>query len=81
VKLNRQPIRANKLSLVAHSEDFQDPREPPLALGNVVRLNSGGPAMMVVDCASEQTVTVSWMAGGKNHEQDFPRAGVHRIRD
>jgi hypothetical protein len=80
VNVNRKPIPANQLRLVAHSEEFHDEREPPLGIGNRVRLNSDGPQMMIVDI-SENEIVASWNVEGKNHECMFPRACVHRIRD
>jgi uncharacterized protein YodC (DUF2158 family) len=80
VKLNRKPIPANQLRLVAHREEFQDDREPALVMGNRVRLNSGGPQMMVVD-TSESEIIASWSVQGKNYERAFPRTCVRRIRD
>jgi uncharacterized protein YodC (DUF2158 family) len=80
VNLARKGIPANQLKLVTHSEEFQDSREPALMIGNFVRLNSGGPRMMVVDI-SECGVIASWNVQEKNREQAFPRVCVHRIRD
>jgi hypothetical protein len=54
---NRRASRANDLILIAPVESFHDSREPPLNLGNKVRLNSGGPEMLVVEI-DEDNVTV-----------------------
>jgi uncharacterized protein YodC (DUF2158 family) len=79
MKLCRRVIRTNDLVLVATAESFQDNREPPLSTGNFVRLNSGSPRLLVVD-TSDDAVTVAWRDGaGLIHEQDFPRACLHRL--
>jgi hypothetical protein len=71
-------IPANKLTLVAFADSFHDPREPPLFLGNWVRLNSGGPRALVVD-EGINAVTVAWRSDDGAHEADFPRPCLHRI--
>ncbi len=61
------------------AEDFQDNREPPLRLGDIVKLNSGGPRLLVVDLLTADRVTTSWRdESGSTFEQEFPRASVHR---
>jgi hypothetical protein len=45
--LNRWYFKANRLKLIAASEQFQDDREPPLRLGDIVALNREA-AMRVV---------------------------------
>ena len=68
---------STRLRLVAKSESFHDDREPPLRIGDVVRLNSGGPAAIIVDVSSD--VTISWRDDSRTHEHAFPRACVHRL--
>jgi uncharacterized protein YodC (DUF2158 family) len=69
----------NDLELVAPAESFADTREPPLWLGNLVRLNSGGPVMLVVD-VDDQAAVCAWRnSGGKTLEHSFPVACVHRV--
>lgn len=80
MKLRQQTFSANDLVVVFIPEAYQDPREPPLFTGNYVRLNSGGPRLMVVD-TTDDAVTVAWRdRDGAVHERDFPSVCVHRIR-
>jgi uncharacterized protein YodC (DUF2158 family) len=83
MKLRRKMIPANELAMVAASESFRDPREPPLSTGNYVRLNSGGPRLLVVEADTDtdtDSVVVAWRDnGGAVHEQEFPRACLHRL--
>jgi uncharacterized protein YodC (DUF2158 family) len=66
------------LILVASAESFRDQREPPFRVGDVVRLNSGGPRVVIVDF-DENTVTVSWRGeNGSTFECTFPSVCVHR---
>jgi hypothetical protein len=62
------------LVLVAPASDFNDPREPPLVIGNRVRLNSGGPVMLVVGVDAD-LITAAWPGG----EAVFPRPCVLRV--
>ena len=72
-------FNASEIEFVAAAESFGDQREPPLVLGNFVRLNSGGPIMMVVD-PDGQTLIAAWRDNiGKTHEHSFPVPCVHRI--
>lgn len=41
-------------------------------IGDVVKLNSGGPSMMVVEVAPDGSISTSWHAG--KDEADFPAA-------
>jgi hypothetical protein len=71
----------DRLKLVAYSEEFQDDREPPLRLGDVVQLNSGSPLCLIVDLPCRNTVVISWReSNGRVQEQPLPRACVHRVR-
>jgi uncharacterized protein YodC (DUF2158 family) len=81
MSLWRRRIKASDAVLIRSADSFADQREPPLWLGNYVRLNSGGPVMMVVDhdddCA---VVVVSWRDGGGSVcERLIPIACVHRV--
>jgi uncharacterized protein YodC (DUF2158 family) len=79
MSLNRRSIKASDLIRVASAESFMDSREPPLGLGNFVRLNSGGPIMMVVD-REAAFVVVAWKdVDGRTHERRFPVPCVHRV--
>jgi uncharacterized protein YodC (DUF2158 family) len=49
MSLIKRNFNPNSLISLGTSEDFNDPREPQLTIGNVVMLNSGGPPMLVVD--------------------------------
>jgi uncharacterized protein YodC (DUF2158 family) len=76
-----QRFRIGDLKLVAPCEQFQDVRQPPLRLGDVVRLNSGGPASLVVDLSLGDKVTISWCdTSRKAREIEIPRACVHRVQ-
>ncbi len=72
----RSSIGVNRLSLISGVDNFHDPREPALRIGDRVQLNSGGPSSLVVDHDAE-TVTIAW----KGAEAVFPRSCVHRVRD
>lgn len=56
--MHTRTVYGRDLTLVARPE----PNRVPLALGNWVHLNSGGPAMLVVDCGGDQ-VTVAYRRG------------------
>jgi uncharacterized protein YodC (DUF2158 family) len=63
---------------VASASEFHDWREPPLRIGDVVRLNSGGPACLVVDVG--ERIVLSWHdAEGATQEAVLPAACVHRV--
>lgn len=79
MNLNKKLFNKDDLELVKRLEDIQDPRQPPVTIGNVVMLNSGGPKMMVVDIASNDIVTGAWVNEGKVEEMEFPRSCVHRV--
>jgi hypothetical protein len=48
-----------------------------MKIGNFVRLNSGGPTMMVVEIDGN-AVTVAWRSKEKVWERLFPLVCVHR---
>jgi hypothetical protein len=77
---NRRASRANDLILIAPVKSFHDPREPPLILGNKVRLNSGGPEMLVVEI-DEDNVTVGYNKLGQACEYTIHAVCVHRIKE
>jgi len=80
--LKRQTYPVQRLTSLAKAEEFIDAREPPLRLGDIVRLNSGGPAMMVVDIGTSITVALSNEgAEGGIVELNFPAPCVHRKRN
>ena len=66
------------LSLVAKAESFQDPREPPLRMGDWVQLNGGGPRTLVVDSTTDE-ITIAWKNGNQTVECVLPRACIHRV--
>jgi uncharacterized protein YodC (DUF2158 family) len=66
------------LILVASVDEFHHPLEPSVGIGTVVRLNSGGPLMVVVDLNGE-TVVTAWGDTEGVQEQSFPAASVHRV--
>jgi hypothetical protein len=75
--LHIKSFRPDDLIRIAQASDFRDERDPPLRIGDVVRLNSGGPACLVVDLAGFEIV-VSWRDVGATREQIFLRSCVHR---
>ena len=53
-------------------------REPQFRIGDMVRLNSGGPRMMIVD-VNRNSVTAAWRdEDGHALEHSFPVACVRR---
>jgi uncharacterized protein YodC (DUF2158 family) len=79
MNLSQRRINARYLALIRPSESFADAREPPLRLGNLVRLNSGGPTMVVVDIEGPTAICAWRDRDGKTHEHSFPVACVHRV--
>jgi hypothetical protein len=73
MRARRSPYASSELVRVAKAGSFHDAREPPLVIGNYVRLNSGGPLCTVVDLDGDQ-VTVGWPSG----EVTLPRGCIHR---
>jgi uncharacterized protein YodC (DUF2158 family) len=73
--------RKGRLIRVAAAEEFCNPNEPPLRIGDIVRLNSGGPNSVVVDFSASDGVVVSWRDTKEGvQEETFPRACLHRTR-
>lgn len=79
MSLGKCRIKASELRQVRTAESFLDPREPELGLGNFVRLNSGGPLMMVVDRDGPIAVFAWRDHAGMISEHSFPVACVHRV--
>ena len=78
--LHDRVFKCDRLKLIARADEFQDSREPPLCLGDVVQLNSGGPNCLVVDLEDGNTGTISWRdSSGTPQELPIPLACVHRI--
>jgi uncharacterized protein YodC (DUF2158 family) len=78
MSLKRRAIKTRDIELVCTAESFRSPYEPPLRLGNVVRLNSGGPPMLVVDVECN-AVIVAWRdSAGGAFERRYPTDCVHR---
>jgi uncharacterized protein YodC (DUF2158 family) len=67
------------LRIVAEGESFKDSRESEFGIGDVVRLNSGGPLMMIVDIDPFGEIVVSWRDQEADvKEASLPAACVHR---
>jgi len=78
-------MEGRHLRKIAPVSAFVDEREPELRLGDVVRLNSGGPPMLVVDAlpgADEIIVAYRLHKNGKLTVNEWPigRVCVHRVR-
>jgi uncharacterized protein YodC (DUF2158 family) len=72
------------MKIIARGEDFQNRREPELRIGDIVKLNSGGPRMLIVDLPDKEYpfYTAAWKNGlGKIYETPFPRMCLHRVRN
>jgi hypothetical protein len=69
---------SDKLRLVAKAEDFHDTHEPPLRIGDVVCLNSGGPLSLVVDICQD-SIIIAWQSGGQVWEYELAAVCVHRV--
>lgn len=78
--MKRKSIPVRDLRLVATAESFRGPREPSLGIGDVVRLNSGGPESVVVDLEG-RSVTVAWRGqAGEVAESVLPEPCFHRVK-
>ncbi len=60
MKKNQKSFNVADLILVTDVTDFQNDCEPQLRLGDVVRLNSGGPNMLIVDLDGSGQVTAAY---------------------
>ncbi|WP_417515808.1 hypothetical protein [Minwuia sp.] len=76
--MKRAQLSVESLKVVARAERFRHPSENDLGLGAVVKLNSGGPNMMVVDLEGDD-VTVAWRDWGAARETTLPSVCVHRV--
>jgi hypothetical protein len=64
--LREEGFDATRLTLGAQGQEFLDGREPALRIGDRVRLNSDGPACLVVGLSGRDNVIVSWRDRGGN---------------
>lgn len=69
-------FKMNELARVASAESFQDEREPMLRIGDIVRLNSGGPVLLIVDVGDGEVTAASG-----DVEVVAAVACFHRVRD
>jgi hypothetical protein len=77
----RSGYAPDRLNRIAKSEEFRVPGEPPVRLGDVVQLNSGGPRCLVVDLLDFNNLAVSWRdSEGMIYEDVFPAPCVHPMR-
>jgi uncharacterized protein YodC (DUF2158 family) len=74
----RRTFKASELRRLASAESFRDAREPPLRIGDFVRLNSGSPRMILVDCDRHDVVAAWRNENGAAEEGQFSRESVHR---
>jgi hypothetical protein len=79
MNLRGKGVNASDLVSLATAESFADGREPSLSLGNFVKLNSGGPTMVVVDIMGHAAMFAWRDHSGKVFERSFPLACVHRV--
>lgn len=66
------------LRLVARAEGFHYAQESQVAVGDVVRLNSGGPTMLICDLDGD-TAIVGWYEDGAAIEMTIPLPAIHRV--
>ena len=77
----RRAFHASDLRRVASAESFQIKGEPPLRIGDLVVLNSGGPVCLVVD-VNDGLVDVEWRRpDGSVEEMTANNVCFHRKRD
>jgi hypothetical protein len=81
MSVERKSIPSNQLMLVTPVEAFHDPREPALAIGARVRVNSGGPPMLVVEIDGADVTVAYRNDAGRAREYTIPAVCVHRIRE
>lgn len=74
-KMHSGRFRISDLRLVGRPPP---PDVPPLAMGERCRLNSGGPALLVVDVNGDD-LTLSWQHEETVSETVLPRCCVRRI--
>jgi hypothetical protein len=73
-------FRLSDLEVVQSAESFRHAGEPPVRFGDIVVLNSGSPAGLVVDLLPEAKVVVAWQINGAIVERRLSTACVHRPR-
>jgi hypothetical protein len=83
MSIQRRGVPANRLNKLASASRFNDKREPPLRLGDLVRLNSGGIIMQVVDAIpGDPMIVVGFrLKNGSVMEWAIVREAVHRVRN
>ena len=76
LKVEKFPIEDLKLVWPAPPPD-----DPPLAVGDLCRLNSGGPVCLVTQADSKWAVTIGWSDGSRagSRECALPRGCVRRV--
>jgi uncharacterized protein YodC (DUF2158 family) len=79
MRLWRSRIKASDIQLIRAAESFSDPREPAFQLGDFVKLNSGGPTMIVVDKEGAIAVLAWRDRSGGICERRFPFPCIHRV--
>jgi hypothetical protein len=72
-------VPAEAITLVAPGESFRSPFDKPIAMGSIVRLNSGSPSLLAVDIDGDK-VTVAWQAQGGTEEMTLPEYCFHLDR-
>lgn len=77
----RRAFPVDRLEIVAPASVFRFEHEPPVGVGSVVRLNSGGPRMLVVDIDGDSLTTAWRGSDGGITEATLPRLCVHRCRE
>jgi len=76
--MRSQRFSLDSIIIVAQGESFRDEREPPHRIGDIVRLNSGGPPSLILDLEDDR-VTIGWRSEtGSIEEATFPEICVHR---
>lgn len=74
----RRRFVSRRLVVVAPAEAFRRAGEREPGFGDTVRLNSGGPVMLVVDAEPGGALTLAWEGdGGAVQEALLPSACVH----
>ena len=80
MKKRIQCFPTDSIIVIAEGDSFRDAREPPHWIGNIVRLNSGGPPCLIVDIDGDN-VTIAWhRLDGSSEEMTLPDLCVHRVR-
>lgn len=74
--MKRRKFHARDLRLVVPAPPADS---PPLGVGDLCTLNSGGPSFLIVDVEADRVV-VAWPHEGVTVERSIPRACVRRSR-